>query len=48
LFLNERNAGRKMEKSLRKGGPVTDPNRFKLREKPQGLTLLLILWCAYK
>jgi hypothetical protein len=39
LFLSERTSGTKMEKSLReKGGPVADQN----------LTLLLMLWYAYK
>jgi hypothetical protein len=37
-----------MEKRQRKRHPVTSPNWDPSQGMPQGLTLLLMQWCAYK
>jgi hypothetical protein len=49
LFLSEGTAGSKLEKSLRKRRSSDKPKLgSSSREDPQNLTLLLMVWCAYK
>jgi hypothetical protein len=48
LVLSERTAGEKWRRTCGKGGSVTGPNWNPAQEDAQGLTLLLMLWCAYK
>jgi hypothetical protein len=49
LFLSKRTAGTKMEKRLRARRSSDWPNwGIYLKARLQGLTLLLMLWCAYR
>jgi hypothetical protein len=48
LFLSERTARTKIEKPEKKHVQCQAQIGIQLRERTQGLTLLLMLWCAYK
>jgi hypothetical protein len=48
LFKGTELQRQKWRRELAKGGPVTGPTWDASHGRHQGLTLLLVLWCAYR